>query len=140
MADQCPKCSSFERHKDGIVHELQRYKCKECGCRYTKSTPRGYPEETRRLAIKLYLEGLGFRSIERILRVSNVAVMQWVKKAALELQAQQMRYDASGRIMELDEMWHYIGKKTAKSGCGWLLTEIPATSRVSGSVVVVERR
>ena len=138
MAYQCPKCASFDRHKDGIAHGMQRWKCKECGCRYTKSTGRGYPPETRSLAVKLYLEGLGFRAIERILKVSNVAVLKWVKKAASQLRAERPAYDATGRIMEIDEMWHYIGEKTSRSGCGWLLTEIPAISSVSGRVVVVE--
>ncbi len=138
MAHQCPKCSSFERHKDGKAHGMQRFKCKECGCRYTKSTQRGYPPQQRHLAVRLYLEGLGFRSIGRIIKVSNVAVLKWVRKAAGQLRAERPSYDATGRIMEMDEMWHYIGGKTFKSGCGWLLTEIPATSSLSGRVVVVE--
>lgn len=139
MAYQCPKCSSSERHKDGIVHEVQRWKCKDCGCRYTKGSWRGYPQEIRTLAIKLYLEGLGFRAIERLLKVSNVAVLKWVRKAASQLRSERPEYSATGRIMELDEMWHYVGKKTVQSGCGWLLTEIPETSSVSGLVVVVEK-
>jgi hypothetical protein len=138
MAYQCPECASFERHKDGMAHGMQRWKCKECGCRYTKSTKRGHPPETKRLAIKLYLEGLGFRAIERILKVSNVAVLKWVKNAAAQLRAEGPAYDATGRIMELDEMWHYVGGKTSRSGYGWLLTEIPVTSLLSGRVVVVE--
>ena len=138
MASQCPKCSGFERSKDGIAHGMQRWKCKECGCRYTKSSSRGYPPQTRELAIKLYLEGLGFRAVGRILKVSNVAVLKWVKQAASRLRSERPSYDATGRIMEIDEMWHYVGEKTAKSGCGWLLTEIRETSLVSGRVVVVE--
>src|ERR1700674_5598228 len=109
MAQQCPKCASFERHKDGMAHGMQRWKCKECGCRYTKSTQRGYPSQTHLLAVKLYLEGLGFRAIGRILKVSNVAVLNWVKKAARRLRAERPSYDATVRIMEIDEMWHYVG-------------------------------
>ena len=138
MASQCPKCLGFKRHKDGKAHGLQRWRCKGCGCRYTKSSGRGYPLQLRELAIKLYLEGLGFRSIERILKVSNVAVLKWVNQAASRIRAEHRAYDATGRIMELDEMWHYVGGETAKSGCGWLLTEIPAISLLSGRVVVVE--
>ncbi len=138
MAHQCPKCASFERHKDGKAHGTQRWKCKGCGCRYTKSTERGYPPQTRWLGVKLYLEGLGFRAIGRILKVSNVAVLKWVKKAAAQLRAERPAYDATARIMEIDEMWRYVGGKTSRSGYGWLLTEIPVTSLLSGRVVVVE--
>jgi transposase len=139
MAYQCPKCMSTERIKSGWAHGMQRWKCKECGYYYTKSTPRGYPLEVKRLALRLYLEGLGFRAIERILKVSNVAVLKWVRKAAGELRAERPKYDATGKLMEIDEMWHYVGKKTAMSGCGWLLIEIPEISSVSGLVVVVEK-
>jgi transposase-like protein len=67
----CPKCKSTEYNKDGIVRSLQRYKCKQCGYRYTvekKSDLKS--DETKRLALEMYLEGLGFRSIGRILKIS----------------------------------------------------------------------
>ena len=35
---------------------------------------RGYPEYIRRKAIQLYLEGNGFRKIERIFKVSHVFI------------------------------------------------------------------
>ena len=60
---QCPKCNSDDYTNDGIVKSKQRYKCKKCNYRYTvqmKSTAK--PKELKRLALILYLEGLGFRS------------------------------------------------------------------------------
>lgn len=57
----------------------------------------------------MYLEGLGFRSIARILNCSHVAVYQWVKsygeKATLELPATELE------VVEMDEMHSYIGSK-----------------------------
>ena len=46
---------------------------------------RGYPEHIKRKAIQLYLEGNSFRRIERILKVSHVSVINWVKKAGAKL-------------------------------------------------------
>ena len=66
---QCPKCNSEKYIKDGIVKRKQRYKCKLCNFRYTvdqKSTAK--PLSLKRLALQLYLEGLGFRSIGRVLK------------------------------------------------------------------------
>ena len=77
----CPFCSSVDNTKDGFARGRQRYECKHCQYHYTvtrRSNER--PAETRQLALELYLEGLGFRAIGRILKVSNTAVLGWVKK------------------------------------------------------------
>ena len=87
--------------------------CKECGCHYTVSQ-RGYPEQIRRKAIQLYLEGNGYRRIERILNVSHVSVINWVKKAGAKLE-EVPKKDEKVEVLELDEL--YINfKKTSGSG------------------------
>jgi transposase-like protein len=83
----CPKCTCEKRVKSGIVKGRQRYKCKECGCNYTvelKST--GKSKSMKKQALHLYLEGLGFRSIGRILGVSNVSVLNWIRSFGKEVQ------------------------------------------------------
>ena len=78
---KCPRCCSEEYCKDGIVKCRQRYKCKRCNNHYTvvqKSNVKSI--ETRRLAFEMYLEGLGFRAIGRILKISYGTVFAWVKK------------------------------------------------------------
>jgi len=72
----CPKCNCSKSVKSGKVKERQRYKCKGCGCNYTvelKSTAK--PKSQKEQALHLYLEGLGFRSIGRILGVSNALLI-----------------------------------------------------------------
>lgn len=58
----------------------QHYKCKGC-CHYffVKKPIRHKSDETKQMAIKMYLEGLGFRAIGRLLNVSHQAVYKWVK-------------------------------------------------------------
>ena len=139
----CPKCSCVDKVKNGNANGSPRFKCKGCGCNYTKSSRRGYSLATRKQAISLYLEGIGFRAIERLLNISHMSVMRWVKDLANQIHSiktAQQGDSIHATFMELDEMWHYVGKKTASSGCGWLLTEIPRMSSPSGSVLVVERR
>ena len=118
---KCPKCASLENVKAGFNNNKQRYKCKECECFYTRSTPKGYSKRTKRKAIQLYLEGLGFRSIARFLKVSHVAVQIWVREAAENLETLVPLYPARAEIVELDEMHHYVGKKNTKSGYGLLV-------------------
>lgn len=138
----CIKCGCVEKTKSGTVHGMQRYRCKGCGYLYTKSSRRGYPMEVRKRAVSLYLEGLGFRSISRLLSVSHVSLQRWVKDLAHQIQIikSQQEQGHHATLMELDEMWHYVGKKRANSGSGWLLIETSGTSWPSGSVLVVEKR
>ena len=101
---QCPKCKLSNFVKDGIIRNKQRYKCKECNYRYTviiKSTEK--PLSIKRFALQLYLEGLGFRSsIARVLNVSNVSILNWIK--TFGQQVKDLQSDKNVRIIELDEM------------------------------------
>ncbi len=72
---QCPKCKSENFRKDGIVKKKQRYRCKEYNFRFTVEQV-GKPNKLKRDALILYLEGSGFRSIGRILGVSNVTILK----------------------------------------------------------------
>ena len=61
---ECPRCKSQQFIKSGIVKERQRYKCKKCAYYYTVSQKSDTSNQSqRRLALTLYLEGLGFCSI-----------------------------------------------------------------------------
>ena len=57
---KCPKCGRIENQiKAGYNGSgSQRCKCKECGIYYTVDPKQhAYPEETRKLAIKMYYGG-----------------------------------------------------------------------------------
>ena len=70
----------------------------------------------------MYLEGLGFHSIARLLNVSHVTVMNWVKKYGRELS--KIRNPKPVQIMELDEIHSYVGRKKTTDGYGLLLIDI----------------
>lgn len=77
----CPSCQSPRSVKNGLMRGLQRYKCKDCGCNYTRSYAHYRDKETKRhFALSLYMSGLGFHSISRLLGVSHVSVINWVKR------------------------------------------------------------
>jgi transposase-like protein len=107
----CPKCSCVKRVKSGVIKGRQRYQCKDCGCNYTvefKST--GKPKSMKKLALHMYLEGLGFRAIGRILGVSNVSVLNWIRSFGKEVQ-QLHSVNQEIEMVEVDEMHTYIGSK-----------------------------
>ena len=62
----------------------------------------------------MYLEGNGFRRIERILKVSLVSVINWVKKAGVKLEKVPKK-DEKVEDLELDELCINF-KKTSGSG------------------------
>jgi len=102
----------------------QRYRCKGCGYHFTTTKQRGISLEKKLLALKLYKEGLGFRSIGRVIGVSNVAVLNWVRAAGELMKEQVLSYTPSDieelEIIELDEMWHYTKKNSKNCGYGLL--------------------
>ena len=119
----CPKCKSSINTKDGIVGGRQRYKCKDCNYRYTVTKKSDVkPIEVRRMALEMYLEGLGFRSIGRLLKISHVTVYYWVKHWGENLDLPSKKEPVE--IVELDEMHTYIGQKKTTVGYGLLLIDL----------------
>ncbi len=107
----CPRSLSSEKIKNGFVRGLQRYECKECSYSYTVEKRSGeYSKATKRKALQLYLEGLGFRSIGRILGVSNVSVLNWIRDFGEKVKSLQSENKAI-EYVELDEVHSYIGNK-----------------------------
>jgi transposase-like protein len=67
----CPRCGSLNYRKNGFVNSRQRYECKEFRYSYTVAKKSNVKSaETKRMALKLYLEGLGFRAIGCLLKIS----------------------------------------------------------------------
>jgi transposase-like protein len=110
---KCPHCESSEQQiKSGYTRTgSQRYKCRDCQRIYTpEPKPLGYPKETRREAVRLYLEGLNFRRIGRVLGVNHQSVVNWVNAyhAALPAAGQPV---AAPAALEMDELFTFVGSK-----------------------------
>ena len=117
----CPKCQSIEVVKNGKVQGKQRYKCKSCSLQFTRLTPRGRPAQEKALAVTLYTLGLSIRAIARLIGASPTAVLKWIKTFAKTHYEKPAPGDAI--IVELDEMWHYLGSKKTSYGSGKLIVE-----------------
>ncbi len=138
----CPKCREASYYKNGKAIGRQRYKCKQCGCNFTQSTKQGYSLEKRLTALKLYLEGMGFRGTGRVLGVSNVTVLNWIRnfgESVKEYVTENMPNNIHEiDIVEIDEMWHFTVKKNESCGSGLQSTGL--TKRLSRSPLVVALR
>ena len=122
--DKCPRCESYESIKSGKTRGRQRYKCKSCAFHYAVSQKSDTSNKLqRKKALQLYLEGLGFRSIGRILGFSHVAVYNWIKGFGEQVENLKK---ASPTIVEIDEMHTYVGNKKTIAGSGLLLIDLHA--------------
>lgn len=70
----------------------------------------------------MYLEGLGFRSIDRVLNISYGTVCQWVKRWGEQVDLP--RSAAAAEIVELDEIHTYVASKKTTDGYGLLLIDL----------------
>ena len=120
----CPKCQSAKVIKSGVVKDRQRYKCKRCSYYFTvdklgKSINDYYVTK----AIQLYVEGVSYREIERILGVSHVSVMNWVRKYKIK-RPENREYHPTYRILSHTELVEYVKDKGSLSGAGMMITEL----------------
>jgi hypothetical protein len=78
------------------------------------------PQEVKDFAVEMYLEGLGFQAIGRLLHFSQMSIMRWVKAAsqALDNTTDIFSEITDESVVQMDEMWHFVKKKDGKSGCG----------------------
>lgn len=110
---ECPHCHSDKIRKYGVIKGKQRYHCQDCG-RYFQSSSeqQGYSPDVRRICLKMYLNGMGFRGIERVTGIHHTTIMNWVRESGEELPEDEEEDEPT--IAELDELQTYIGRKTDK--------------------------
>lgn len=90
----------------------QRYRCQVCQRQYTpEPKPREYSENTRREALRLYVDGIGFRRIARILGVTHRSVINGVNAHAARLPDLPPVPEGPLEVNELDELFTFVGSK-----------------------------
>ena len=121
-----------------MVRGQQRYKCKRCGLNFVygdkreKVSPAG-----KSLAILLYGRGkASYGFIAKLLNVSPVAVMKWIKREADRLP--EPAIETAIQEVSFDEMWHFVDKKRKNYGSGgqWSAFETVPSAGVLGIVLL----
>jgi transposase-like protein len=120
----CPNCNSNNYIKSGIVNKRQRYKCKECNYYFTvNKLGKRIDDYYVNKALQLYLEGLTYREIERILGISHVSIMNWVKKYNIK-RPYNSKYHPSYKIYNAKELANYFKDSSKLKGAGTIVTEL----------------
>lgn len=120
----CPKCQSNAYVKSGVVKERQRYRCKDCGYFFTvmkqgKSIDPYYVVK----ALQLYIEGVTLREIERILGVSHVSVMNWVRQYHIK-RPDTLEYHPTYKVLSHAELLDFLSNRELLRSSGFMITEL----------------
>ncbi|MCG5643165.1 helix-turn-helix domain-containing protein [Flavobacteriaceae bacterium LSUCC0859] len=120
----CPHCGKDNKVKAGIVSGKQRYKCKECAYFFTvNKVGKKIDAYFVNKALQLYLEGLTYREIERILGVSHVSVMNWVRKYKIN-RPYKSDYHPTYKILNASELSQFFSDSSNIKGAGVLVSEL----------------
>lgn len=106
---KCPRCNSDWVIKSGKVKGRQRYNCKDCNYFFSVAKMGKKLDNTYVVkALQLYLQGLGYREIERILGISHVTIMKWVKQYFKEVPAiDKASFDY--QMLDKSELANFLG-------------------------------
>lgn len=120
----CPRCESSQVIKSGFANNRQRYRCKSCNYFFTVL------KEGKRIdnyyvvkALQLYLEGLSYREIERLLGVSHVSVSNWVKQYKLK-RPDDFAYRPSYQVLNHTELVEFMSERDNIHDAGVVITPI----------------
>lgn len=120
----CPKCESDQTVKSGIVKDRQRFKCKNCGYYFTVQKLGKQTDNYLVIkALQLYIEGVSYREIERLLGISHVSVMNWVKKYQLKA-PKNPDYRPTYKILTHSELTSLLSDPKFLDRSGMVLTEL----------------
>ncbi|MBD1893932.1 IS1 family transposase [Coleofasciculus sp. FACHB-129] len=119
---QCPNCGSTEIRKNGKRGSKQNHICTRCHRQFIDvyDPPQGYSEAIKQHCLTLYVNGMGFRAIERATGVHHTTVIYWVKQTGEQLPDAPPE-PTIPEVGELDELETYIGSKKNKI---WLWTAV----------------
>ena len=116
---KCPKCGSSHIQKNGTKQGKQNHVCVECGRQFInpREQVKAHPETIKQTCLKMYLNGMGFRAIERVTGVHHTTVIYWVRQKGKKL-PDSITPESIPRVGELDELETFVGSKKTKSGYG----------------------
>lgn len=108
----CPDCQSNHIRKNGHRRGKQNHICVDCRRQFVENPKphRGYSDEVRTLCLKMSVNGMGFRGIERVTDIHHTTVINWVKQVGEHL-PDTYDPDEIPEVGELDELQTFVGSK-----------------------------
>jgi len=115
ITHSCPKCGSTDMVKNGHDYKgAQKYHCKTCRAYGTLDAQVGHSEAEKAQVRRAVLERLSLRALERVFGLSRRTVARWLVHWATALPdlAHTLVDARLDDVLELDELWSFVLKKT----------------------------
>jgi len=77
-------------------------------------------------------------AIGRMIKVEPSTILYWVRNFALKTHQKPTPQDEV--IIELDEMWHFLGSKKTRSGSGRRTVELPKSLWIGSAEIEALKR
>ena len=116
----CPECGSARMVKNGRTAQgKQKYHCRTCGGYGTLQPRVRYSPERKAEILRAYHERSSLRGLERTFGVARQTVAKWLREAAAALPDNPPVAEAAvSDVLELDELWSFVGAKKTNAGSG----------------------
>jgi IS1 family transposase/transposase-like protein len=113
----CPKCASTNIIKNGHDYKgAQKFHCKDCRAYGTLKAHQTYSDPQKELILRAYRERASMRGIKRIFGLARQTLARWLKavaEALPDLVATLLPVQPDD-VLELDELWSFVLKKSNK--------------------------
>jgi IS1 family transposase/transposase-like protein len=114
----CTGCGSTNIVKNGKDYKgSQKFYCHDCH-KYGTLQPQGraYSQRFRDLAFRIYWERASMRGVARVLGIARKTFARWIREAAENLPplADTLEDAQPEGVLELDELWSFVLKKSNK--------------------------
>lgn len=135
ITHECPRCGSQNMVRNGHDYKgAQKYHCKACESYGTLHAQHGYDQQTRQQVKRAVLERLSLRGIGISRRTIADWLTQWVQQLPpLATTLDEARLDD---VLELDEMWSFVLKKSNKR---WVWVALCRRTRQIGAYFIGDR-
>lgn len=114
----CPYCGCDSLIKNGSTRGVPKWKCKICGRQTSlkgdKVEEDRQKDQMRSEAVLLYLSGLSLNAIAVLKSVVPSTIQRWVRQYAQARAAKPQPGPTGVIVMEIDEVWHFVGNKKNK--------------------------
>jgi insertion element IS1 protein InsB len=122
---KCTKCHSTNLSRNGLTKGgKQKYVCKDCHSYGSVAPARSpYSDEQKEKILNSYQERASMRGIQRIFGTAPRTLARWLEKKAQGLPSleNQLLPRATSDVLELDEVWSFVGSKENRV---WLWTAL----------------
>ena len=114
---ECPECGSLDLVKNGHDYKgSQKFRCKTCNRYGTLQAQKGSSDQRQADVKRAVLERSSLRGLGRIFAMSRQTISRWLQSGVHQVPAiaESLLPAEVDDVLELDELWSFVGNKTQK--------------------------